>query len=150
MKQLHKTVWITFALVALLSLSFFLGGAVMSHSSEAGALALAKEKLESRSNKEIVSESEEFLENSRAFAQNLLAENGEAPLLGNGSEGDTGCLSLEALINDVNAGNGAGEAILAICEKSGLDAATAKVKDLTEEQIMEIDQETFCDSDHPM
>ncbi len=150
MKHMHKTIFTTLALVALLSLSFFLGGAVMSRRSESGAVALAKEKLEKRSNKEIVSESDEFRQNSRALAQKLLSQNSEAPLLDDNPEGDTECLSLESIINDVNAGSSAGEAILDVCKKSNLDAAAARVKDLTEEQIMEIDQKVFCDSDHPM
>ena len=111
---------------------------------------MAKEKLEKRSNKEIVSESDEFRQNSRALAQKLLSQNSKAPLLDDNPEGDTECLSLESIINDVNAGSSAGEAILDVCKKSNLDAAAARVKDLTEEQIMEIDQKVFCDSDHPM
>lgn len=58
--------------------------------------------------------------------------------------------SLETMVNDVNAGNGAKEAILAVCERDGLDAATAKIGDLTEGQLAEIDKETFRASSHPL
>ena len=84
------------------------------------------------------------------FARELLSESADLPLLDEYAEEHWGNSSLENIINDVNAGNGAKQAILAVCEKNDLDAANAKIGDLTEEQIMMIDQEVFCSSSHPM
>ncbi len=151
MKHLFKErgILATLALIILLSLSFFLGGMAVARQSESDAIALAEEKLERRSDKEVVSESEDFQENSREFAREILQKYGDSPLLGevaiNDAEG-----SLEVILNDVNAGNGAEAAILAMCRECGLKAGTAKIKDLTEEQIMEIDRQVFCDSNHPL
>lgn len=180
MKQLKKAkgILLSLGLVCLLSLSFFLGGMAMAQKSESQAVAAAKGKLERRSEKDMVSESEEFLDNSRSFAQELLQEHGDAPLLDSNAETgeqeaslpegiaetegtevpladshaetDEWALSLESILNDVNAGHGAREAILAVCTESGLDAKAAQIKDLTEEQIMEADQETFRTSEHPL
>ena len=168
--QKAKSILLSLGLVCLLSLSFFLGGMAMARKSESQAVAAAKEKLEKRSEKDIVSESEDFLNSSRNFAQELLQEHGDAPLLKESAEemqngflskGQNGLLSygsaeeggwesLESILNDVNAGNGAREAILAVCEESGLEAEKAQIKDLTETQIVEADQETFRASDHPL
>ena len=56
--------------------------------------------------------------------------------------------SLESLINDVNATKGARNVIIRICEDAGIDATTAKVSDLTVQQIAQIDQEVFQNSEH--
>ncbi len=160
--QKAKSILLSLGLVCLLSLSFFLGGMAMARKSESQAVAAAKERLEKRSEKDIVSESENFLNSSRNFAQELLQEHGDAPLLvGNTEDAQKGGLSygsaegggwesLESILNDVNAGSGAREAILAVCEESGLEAEKAQIKDLTEAQIVEADQETFRASDHPL
>lgn len=151
MKRIQKAkgILISIGLVCLLSLSFFLGGMAMARRSEYQAVAAAKKTLEKRSEKELVSKSEDFLDNSRNFAQELLRVHGEAPLLAEDTEdGDWECL--ESILNDVNAGNGARDAILAVCKESGLEAEHAQIKDLTEAQIMEADQETFCASKHPL
>ena len=88
MKRIQKAkgILISIGLVCLLSLSFFLGGMAMARSSESQAVAAAKKTLEKRSEKELVSKSEDFLDNSRNFAQELLQEHGEAPLLAEDTE----------------------------------------------------------------
>lgn len=86
---------------------------------------------------------------SRQIAQHCLENMANKPLLQEDAKDNWGDSSLENSINDVNAGNGAGKAIKRICKEAGLDPHAAKVRDLTEEQIVEIDQETYRNSDHP-
>ncbi|NBI63422.1 hypothetical protein D3Z38_10265 [Clostridiales bacterium] len=86
---------------------------------------------------------------SRKIARNCLEKMANKSLLQKDAKDDWGDSSLENFINDVNAGNGAGKAIERICKEAGLNPHTAKVRDLTEEQIVEIDQETYRNSDHP-
>lgn len=152
MKQVKKfkSIFAVGGLVALLSASFFLGGMIMTDRTEANATALTLQKLESRSDKDIVAESDSFIQTSREFAQELLREHADLPLLDENAEEHWGNSSLENIINDVNAGNGAKQAILTVCEENHIDAATARIGDLTEEQIIVIDQEVFCNSDHPI
>lgn len=55
---------------------------------------------------------------------------------------------LENDVNDINATNKAGDIIRRICKENGIDVHRAKVKDLTREQIAQIDMETFMLSEH--
>ncbi len=145
-----KSILAVGGLITVLSASFFLGGMVMTNKTESRAANSTRQKLESRSDKEIAAESDSFIQTSMKFARELLSESADLPLLDEYAEEHWGNSSLENIINDVNAGNGAKQAILAVCEKNDLDAANAKIGDLTEEQIMMIDQEVFCSSSHPM
>ena len=80
----------------------------------------------------------------------MLSDYPDCPLLDESAKEHWGDSSLENMVNDVNAGHTAKEAILAVCETGGLDAETAVISDLTKEQIMEIDRKVFIESDHPI
>jgi len=57
--------------------------------------------------------------------------------------------SLELAVDDINACHGiAGRVIWELCEKNGIDVSHGKIKDLTREQIAQIDMETFQQSKH--
>ncbi|MCI8638878.1 MAG: hypothetical protein HFG41_06980 [Coprococcus sp.] len=144
-----KSILMVGVFVIVLSVAYVAGSMAAMGSSKAHAEDSAKEKLEERSEKDIVALSKSFLENSRKFARQLLAENGECPLLDEYAEEHWGNSSLENIMNDVNAGDGAKDAILEVCDQNQIDVKTAKIKDLTEEQIVWIDQEVFRRSDHP-
>lgn len=88
------------------------------------------------------------------IAGDLLKEMPDKPLLreyAKKGEEEYGDGSLENIINDINASKvgGAREAIIRVCEEAGIDVKTATVKDLTAEQIAEIDQAVYEVSDHP-
>lgn len=134
----------------VLSVVYVAGSKAAMGSSEAHAEDSAKVKLEERSDKDIAAESDNFLQTSRQFAQELLEESGECPLLDEYAKEHWGNSSLENIMNDVNAGDGAKDAILEVCKENNIDVKTAKIKDLTEEQIVWIDQEVFRNSDHPL
>lgn len=141
--------WVSGMMLAL-SVLFFTGSILMMGRAKAHAENRASQKLESRSEKEAAAESDGFIQVSRGYAKNILEQYAQCPLLDENAEEHFVDSSLENLLNDVNAGHGAKEAILAVCEKAGLNADTAKIGDLTEEQVIEIDQGTFCSSSHPI
>ncbi len=141
----NRGILIVSALMLALSALFFLAGVIVMGGSKAHAEEYASRELERRPGKDIAAESDRFLAASRGYAKSMLADYAGCPLLEGNAEN-----SLETMINDVNAGCGAKEAILVVCEKGGLDAANAKIGDLTEEQIIEIDQEAFRASSHPI
>lgn len=92
-------------------------------------------------------------ETSIAFAEDIIKNMSDAPLLEENAIPDEngmtyGDSSLESWINDVNATKGARNVIIRICEDAGIDATTAKVSDLTVQQIAQIDQEVFQNSKH--
>ena len=134
----------------VLSVVYVAGSMAAMGSSETHAEDSAKVKLEERSDKDIAAESDNFLQTSRQFAQDLLDEHAGCPLLDEYAKEHWGDSSLENLMNDVNAGDGAKDAILEVCKENNIDVETAKIKDLTEEQIVWIDQEVFRNSDHPL
>lgn len=105
---------------------------------------------ENNSEKSEIVKSEGFLQTSQEFAEELLKEYPEIPLLDKNAKEHFGNSSLENMINDINAGDGAKEAITAVCQENNIDVNTAKVKDLTKDMIVEIDQEVFLSSDHPL
>lgn len=146
----NRSVLLASALMLALSALFFLAGVMAMGSSKAHAEERASRELQSRPGKDIAAESGQFLSASRDYAKSLLADYADCPLLDENARGHLAKNSLETMVNDVNAGNGAKEAILAICERDGLDAATAKIGDLTEGQLAEIDRETFRASSHPI
>ncbi len=84
-------------------------------------------------------------------ADYYLEEMADAPLLEENADpkkaGYADC-SLETSVNDINATNCAGNIIRELCQKDGVDVNKAKVKDLTKEQIAQIDLETFRQSEH--
>lgn len=145
-----KSIVIAGGLVVALAVSFFLGGMVMMKKSEANAAAAAKQELENRSDKDIAAESDSFNQTSRKFAKDLLSRYAERPLLDENAQEHWGDSSLENMINDMNAGHSAKQAICAICEEADIDVNTATIGDLTEEQIVEIDKAVFRNSDHPL
>ena len=150
MKHLERSrsiFWVSGLMLAL-SVLFFVGSILTMGRSKAHAQERASQKLESRSEKEVAADS--FIQASKSFAENLLEQHAKCPLLDEYAKEHFADSSLENMINDVNAGHSAKEAILAVCEKAGLDASAAKIGDLTKEQIIEIDQEVFCSSNHPI
>ena len=99
-------------------------------------------------------EKETQMDVSLDIAEDLLKEMPDKPLLreyARKGEEEYGDSSLENTINDINASEvgGAREAIIRVCEEAGIDVKTATVKDLTAEQIAEIDQAVYEVSDHP-
>lgn len=152
MKQLgkFKSMFAVGGLVFALSASFFLGGMVMTDRSQALTEGSVTKKLEERSDKDIVAESDSFIQNSKGYAQEMLRDYADRPLLRKNEGEDWANSSLEVMLNDVNAGNGAKQAIIAACQKYGIDAQSACIGDLTVDQIVEIDQEVFRSSSHPL
>lgn len=142
----HKSTIMVGALVLLLTLSFQLGGWYAQNRLE-NNIASAKQDTAVKQLETYAVPDELSLE----FAQELLNSIPDAPLLArNAKDPNWGESCLEVAINDVNATmTGAEEAILRVCKEAGIDADKAKVKDLTVEQIGQIDQEVFQKSDHP-
>ena len=68
------------------------------------------------------------------FAVEIIAEDGDLPLFIL-PEHDGYAMSLEAYVNDIHAFYGSRPIIEAVCERDGIDANTAVVKDLTVEQL---------------
>ena len=149
MKQ-KKSIFFTGGLLVALAGSFFLGGMASMGRAEVSAETAALAELNERSEKEIAAEGDGFAQACIEFAQNLLSDYPDCPLLDESAKEHWGDSSLENMVNDVNAGHTAKEAILAVCETGGLDAETAVISDLTKEQIMEIDRKVFIESDHPI
>lgn len=83
------------------------------------------------------------------MAQAIWEEMPDLPLLQENAKEDYGNSSLENCINDVNATTGASEVIMRVCKEAGIDADKAKVRDLTVDQIVQIDQEVYNHSSHP-
>lgn len=141
----HKSIIIVAALIFLLSGCFQLGSWYAQYKQE---ISLASAKQASPVNPiEAYAVPDEI---SLAFAKELLQSIPDAPLMAKNAENpDSGNSSLEAAINDVNAASSAKEAILRICKEASIDANKATVQDLTAEQIGEIDQEVYQQSNHP-
>lgn len=159
----HKSIIMVGALVLLFTGAFLLGNVYMQYRAEQTVQAVSKDMdagiktEETQQNlKEQVKKAEEAdgWEISLQLAEDLLNEMPEAPLLQENATEDYGDSSLENFINDVNAvsaveNRGAKNVILQVCKDAGIDADTAKVSDLTKEQIAQIDQVVFQNSDHP-
>ena len=146
----NRSVLLVTALMLAFSALFFLAGIMAMGSSKAHAEERASRELESRPGKDVAAESSRFLSASQGYVKSLLMEYADSPLLEENAKGQYAGNSLETMIDDVNAGHGAKEAILAVCERDGLDAATAAIGDLTEEQLAEIDKQAFRISSHPI
>jgi len=76
----------------------------------------------------------------------LLNEMGGKPLL---TEKGEGMDSLETYLGDIYAFNGGKQVIESYCEEHGLDAESAKIKDLTAEDLVAIGENAYNTSDHP-
>lgn len=138
----HKSI-VTVAGIALLLLGFLsIGNMIAMNKTESAVKAEAKESME---------QDAASLDVSRDCAQYYLDNMPDCPLLKEAVDGEYvnyGDSCLENAVDDINVTNTAREIIIKVCEKNGIDAKTAKVKDLTEEQIAEIDQEAFKTSKH--
>lgn len=77
-----------------------------------------------------------------------LITKGEQPVLASDKSKDM-ALSLEVEIGDIYAFHGAKEVIEEVCNAAGIDAATAKIKDLSEETLLLIHERAYQVSDHP-
>lgn len=173
----HKSIILVGALVVLFTGAFLLGTVYMQYREEQTVQAASKDlendaelTVDARSEKEaaeqeqIAEESQKNLaeqvkevenaagwELSLQFAEKLMEEMPDAPLLQENAKEDYGDSSLENYINDVNAVSDAEtkNVIIQVCKDAGIDADTAKVCDLTKEQIAQIDQVVFQNSNHP-
>ena len=138
----HKSI-VTVAGIALLLLGFlFVGNMIVMNKTESAVKAEAKGNIE---------QDAASLDISKDCAQYYLEDMPDCPLLKEAADGEYvnyGNSCLENSVNDINVANTAGKIIIKICEENGIDAKTAKVKDLTVEQIAEIDQEVFKTSEH--
>lgn len=81
------------------------------------------------------------------FALMALQDYPDSPLLGEHKGGFLD--SLESSLDDVYAFNGSRAIIEALCTEAGLDPNAAKLKDLTAEQLMELQETCYQTSDHP-
>lgn len=155
----HKNIIIAAALVLGLSGSFALGSLYAQDRTEVKVLASDPEgeknendseniegQSDHTSDKVIVDQEQLSLE----FAKECLEDMPDAPLLQKYATENFGDSSLQNYIEDVNATTRDSTHIIReVCEKAGIDADKAVVKDLTAEQIAEIDQAVFEEPDHP-
>lgn len=154
----HKSVIIVGALVLLFTCVFFLGTVYVQYRTGNVVQAQSKE-VETTEEAAGISENKEAEKREQAevsmeMAKHILEEIPDAPLLQENAKEDWGDSSLENYVNDINAVSavdtrGARKVIIKVCETAGIDANTAKVRDLTAEQIAQIDEEVFENSDHP-
>lgn len=154
----HKSVIIVGALVLLFTCVFFLGTVYVQYRTGNVVQAQSKE-VETTEEAAGISENKEAEKREQAevsmeMAKHILEEIPDAPLLQGNAKEDWGDSSLENYVNDINAVSavdtrGARKVIIKVCETAGIDANTAKVRDLTAEQIAQIDEEVFENSDHP-
>lgn len=154
MMEKHKSIVVVGLLVILCTAAFLLGNIYAQRGTETAQAASSEQAqgaesgtLEGKNSQQ--EEQMAQIEVSRELAQYFLTEKPDKPLLQKNAKDEWGDSSLEIAINDVNAGTGAGKAIERVCKEAGIDPDTAKIRDLTEEQIIEIDQETYKNSDHP-
>lgn len=149
----HRSLIVVGLLVILCTGAFLLGDIYAQRGQETAQAASNEQAqdLENRDSEEVQQQAEQMaqIEVSREMARHCLATMPDKPLLRENAKDSYGDSSLENAINDVNAGTGAKNAIERVCREAGIDPHTAKVSDLTEEQIIEIDQETYQNSDHP-
>lgn len=138
--QKHRSMIMVGTLVCLSTGILLLGNACMQRRTErvVQAETSGAEQFEELSPEDV----------SKSFAQELLETMPDAPLLQENAKDNWGDSSLENCLNDVNAGDGAKEAIIRMCQQVGIDAAAAKVRDLTWEQIVLLDQEVYRNSTH--
>lgn len=155
----HKNIIIAAALILGLSGSFALGSLYAQDRTEVDVLASdlgGKEKENDSGNieKQISDVSSgatvDQEQISLTFAEDILKTMADAPLLQKYAKENYGDSSLQNCIEDVNAtGKDSTHIITRVCEEAGIDVNTAVVKDLSAEQIAEIDQAVFEESDHP-
>ena len=166
-----KSVFTVVGLVVALSVIFCLGSMVMTKKLELHAENVVNEELvkdtesegtnsreytyifsaqENSSDRDEIVASDGFLQTSQEFAEGLLEEYGECSLLDENAEEHFGDSSLENMMNDTNAAGCAKDVITKVCQENNIDVNSAKIKDLTKEQIMKIDGEVFLNSDHPI
>ena len=138
----HKSIIMVAGLILLSTGAVILGNVFMQKRTENTVQAQVSqmENVSTKSNGEV----------SLEYAKELLEDMPEAPLLQENAKEDWGDSSLENCINDVNATTKgyAKEAILKVCDEADIEAATAKVKDLTPEQIADIDRYVYEHSEH--
>lgn len=130
---------------------FFLGNSKIQLQTENIVEANAMELFKA-SNAEInVNNIEEdaVIKSSQAYANSLLKEVPNLPLLKENAISEYGINSLETALNEVNATYNAKKTIIKICKDYHIDPNTAIISDLTLEQITEIDAEVYKNSDHP-
>lgn len=77
-----------------------------------------------------------------------LITNGDHAVL-TSAKTDDSKISLEEEIGDIYAFHGAKEVIEEVCKAAGIDASTAKIKDLKEETLLLIHERAYQVSDHP-
>ncbi len=170
----HKSILVVGTLVLLFTGAFLLGVVYMQHRTENAVRAQSTEtemevskdvakrfddtkaEEEARQKMKDVEEAEKKAQEamSMELAKYILEEMPDAPLLQENAEEDWGDSSLENYVNEINAVSdvdtkGAKNVIIKVCKAAGIDINTARVRDLTAEQIAQIDEEVFQNSDHP-
>lgn len=152
----HKSIFMVAALVLLLTASFCCGTMYVQYRAESNVQAMKTADAQAAKTPKVSSSDIEVEtgedETSRELAKKILQDIPDAPLLDENATEHYGNNSLELTIDDINATTSeirAKDVILQVCEEAGIDAQTAKVKDLTEEQIMYIDMTVYKYSDHP-
>lgn len=167
----HKSIIMIGALILMCTGAFLLGTVYMQHREEQKVQAASSNFVKCDDTSDVIQpgEKEEVQKNleeqlmraeeaagwevSLQFAKDILERIPDVPLLQEDAEENYGDSSLENFINDVNAirdveNRGAKNVIRKVCEDAGIDANKAKVRDLTKEQIAQIDQVVFQNSDH--
>lgn len=130
---------------------FFLGNSKIQLQTENVVEANAMELFEASDTEIIANTTEEdaVIESSQAYANYLLENFPNLPLLKENALSEYGINSLETALNDVNATYNAEKTIIKICKDYDIDPNTAIISDLTLEQITEIDVEVYKNSEHP-
>lgn len=153
----NKSILITAGLIVFMAGAMILGNQIFQGHAEQTVHASASNQLKAdqageQTGQNTLSESQQI---SLNMAEDILKNFPDMALLDEYAEkpgyGDS---SLELMITDVNAMSSATaykvkELICQLCKDQGLDVKTAKVRDLTAEQIAEIDQRAYEFSDHP-
>lgn len=79
----------------------------------------------------------------------LIKDMGDCPLLDQGAEINRALSSLEGYICDIYAFDEGADVIKRMCEEFEIDSDTAKIADLTANQLEKIGEEAYNTSDHP-
>lgn len=147
----NKIIIATGALAVFTFGVFFLGNSKIQLQTENIVEANAMELFEASDTEITANTTEEdaAIKSSQAYANYLLENFPNLPLLKENALSEYGINSLETALNDVNATYNAEKTIIKICKDYDIDPNTAIISDLTLEQITEIDAEVYKNSVHP-
>ncbi len=153
----YRSLFIAWGFMLMFAFAFIAGNIWMQNQTENKVAASSARKLgcsdagPTRAPASEISQ-EDSMRISLEMADHYLETMPDAPLLKENADPERSGYadsSLELSVDDVNACPGkAGKIIREFCKKNGVDASHAKIKDLTREQIAQIDMETFQRSEH--